>query len=275
MFEYQKILRTLLTRGYRVEDPYGPDEWWGPAVHISVNTRYHFPLCSVVNIPWLGIVLETLWTLSGEKNARWLKDRGVEVDTDTSGYVYSAEGFYMRKLQTPLGPVDQLQDFVENSRLRAPVTQVVTAWESTNASVSPDSVHHTTLYFTCDRHAVNLHVAQNKVNLFDEFPRCLARYGLIQSILAKLCHKQPGTLTYTISCPFVMTAKSDNSLSEEDQLRIVKELTLRQPALLPRVYVDREIDLMYDLELLMEEDTYTILNHFKLVDYVPYPDPVV
>jgi len=37
----------------------------------------------------------------------------------------------------------------------------------------------------------------------------------------------------------VMTAKSDNSLSEEDQLRIVKELTLRQPALLPRVYVDR------------------------------------
>ena len=85
-----------------------------------------------------------------------------------------------------------------------------------------------------------------------------------------------GSLAWTmvkffIFLPMPIEAKANGSMAEYDHIPGLHEQLAREPRALPRLEISPEIQHLDDVTALLEADTESLLQTFRLHDYDPHP----
>ena len=153
---------------------------------------------------------------------------------------------------------------------------VVSAWAPGNAQKSQLPPCHAFWVVnvqldTDGTERVCLHLTQRSCDVALGVPYNIAGYAFLLSLLAHMSGKRPGIFAHTLVDAHIYTAKADGSMDEYDHVPGLKAQLGREPRPLPRLTIDPGIRELDDIRGLLEADTETLLEKFRLDDYRPHP----
>ena len=161
-----------------------------------------FPLVTTKKVHFPAVAQELLWFLRGERNVRWLQERGVTIWdewADDDGDLGPIYGVQWRSWPTPGGGhVDQIAEVVRllreepNSR-----RMVVSAW---NVADLPDMALqpcHALFQFHVADERLSCQVYQRSADVFLGVPFNIASYALLTHMLAQQVELEVGDLVWT------------------------------------------------------------------------------
>jgi thymidylate synthase len=285
MKAYLDTVREVLETGTRKENRTGVDTLSTFNVNYEIDLSRGFPLLTTKAISWKNIVVENLWFLSGRRDIGLLRKHGCrfwDPWADQDGMVPSAYGNFWRRF-----PVhdeegraafnDQIA-WVLAELKRNPVSRrlVVSAWAPGNAQTSALPPCHCLFALNLQFHPdgaprLNLHLTQRSADVALGVPYNIAGYSLLLELFSHFAGIRPGIFGHTLIDAHVYTAKPDGSMAEYDHVPGLREQLTRVPRALPRLRVSDALRSLDDVEGLLGEDTETLLSHFELVGYDPYP----
>jgi thymidylate synthase len=102
-------------------------------------------------------------------------------------------------------------------------------------------------------------------------PYNIAGYAFLLELFGRFTGIRPGIFAHTLVDAHVYTAKADGSMAEYDHVPGLLEQLKRTPRPLPRLTIDPAIAKLDDIEPLLQADTATVMKHFVLTGYDPYP----
>lgn len=285
MKQYLDTVREVLEHGTRKENRTGIDTLSTFNINYEIDLDEGFPLLTTKEISWKNIVVENLWFLSGDTHIGLLEKHGCKFWdpwADADGRVPSAYGNFWRHF--PVHDADghaayndqvawvlsQLRDNPMSRRM------VVSAWAPGNAQNSKLPPCHAfwVVNVQLDRRGeprVCLHLTQRSCDVALGVPYNIAGYAFLLSLLAHLSDMRPGIFAHTLIDAHVYTAKADGTGSEYDHVPGLDEQLTRTPRALPRLTIDPSIRELDDIHGLLEADTDTLLERFRLDGYDPHP----
>jgi thymidylate synthase len=299
---YLDLVREVLTRGTRKPNRTGVDTLSTFNHNYEIDLRQGFPLLTTKEISWKNIVVENLWFLSGETNIGLLKKHGCKFWdpwADEDGRVPSAYGNFWRhfpvheerKAPHPGGGAgdsagqlerqpafnDQVAWVVEELK-RDPMSRrlVVTAWAPGNAQTSKLPPCHLLFVFNVQLDESGdpllcLHLTQRSADVALGVPYNIAGYALLLELFSRFVGIRAGIFAHTMIDAHVYTAKADGTMAEYDHVPGLKMQLERTPRARPHLAIDPSIRSLDDLRPLLEADTPTVMKHFVLSGYDPYP----
>ena len=119
-YQYKKLLKKILKRGYTYEDPKRKDI---NRIEISdYKLKYDlsegFPLLTTKKVHYKGIIAELLWFLNGDTNIKYLVDNGVNIwNKDAYNYYLQKVAQYNYsaiKRKDVSQPILSIKEFIEN-----------------------------------------------------------------------------------------------------------------------------------------------------------------
>ena len=117
-----------------------------------------------------------------------------------------------------------------------------------------------------------LHLTQRSADVALGVPYNIAGYALLLELFARFAGMRAGLFSHTLVDAHVYTSKPDGSMGEYDHVPGLMRQLEREPRPLPRLAIHPAIRGLDDLTpLLREADTDTIMKHFALTGYDPYP----
>ena len=165
--------------------------------------------------------------------------------------------------------MDQLKTNPMSRRL------VVTAWAPGNAQTSKLPPCHCLFIFNVqnagDGPTLNLHLTQRSCDIALGVPYNIAGYAFLLSLIGHITGIRPGIFAHTLVDAHAYTSKPDGSAAEFDHVPGLQEQLNRDPRPLPTLEIDPKIQSLGHIKGLLEEDTDTLLSHFQLSGYNPYP----
>jgi thymidylate synthase len=285
MKQYLDLARAVLTKGTRKPNRTGVDTLSTFNENYEIDLRDGFPLLTTKEISWKNIVVENLWFLSGEKHIGLLKKHGCKFWdpwADEAGFVPSAYGNFWRHFPVDGGDGhvadnDQIA-WVLGEMRKNPMSRrlVVSAWAPGNAQTSKLPPCHSIFMFNVQLDASGdpmlcLHLTQRSADVALGVPYNIAGYALILSLFGQMAGIRPGIFAHTLVDAHVYTAKPDGSMAEHDHVPGLREQLTRTPRPLPTLAIDPSIKELSDIKPLLEADTATVMKHFVLTGYEPYP----
>jgi thymidylate synthase len=283
--QYLDTVREVLEKGTRKENRTGVDTLSTFNINYEIDLDDGFPLLTTKEISWKNIVVENLWFLSGDTHIGLLKRHGCKFWdpwADADGRVPSAYGNFWRHF--PVHGANGRADFNDQiawvlSELRNnPMSRrmVVSAWAPGNAQTSKLPPCHAFWVVnvqlgTDGEPRVCLHLTQRSCDVALGVPYNIAGYAFLLSLLAHLCGMRPGILAHTLIDAHIYTAKADGSMAEYDHVPGLREQLARQPGPLPTLTIDPDIRELDDIRALLDADTETLLDKFRLRNYEPHP----
>ncbi|KAA3634164.1 MAG: thymidylate synthase [Proteobacteria bacterium] len=285
MKQYLDTVREVLERGTRKENRTGVDTISTFNVNYEIDLDEGFPLLTTKEISWKNIVVENLWFLSGDNHIGLLKKHGCKFWdpwADADGRVPSAYGNFWRHfpVHDPNGRatyndqvawvLSQLRDNPMSRRM------VVSAWAPGNAQSSQLPPCHAFWVVNVQHDdsgepRVCLHLTQRSCDVALGVPYNIAGYAFLLSLLSHLSGMRPWLFAHSLVDAHVYTAKADGSMAEYDHLPGLRQQLRRKPGPLPRLTIDPSIRDLDDIRGLLEADTDTLLEKFRLDDYRPHP----
>ncbi|GJL81440.1 MAG: thymidylate synthase [marine bacterium B5-7] len=285
MKQYLDTVSEVLSKGTRKENRTGVDTLSTFNINYEVNMDDGFPLLTTKEISWKNIVVENLWFLSGNTDIGLLKKHGCNFWNpwaDDQGLVPSAYGNFWRKfpVHSDTGTVafnDQVAWVL--SQLRSnPMSRrmVISAWAPGNAQQSKLPPCHAFWVVNVQNDdsgqpRVCLHLTQRSCDVALGVPYNIAGYAFLLHLLAHMSGMRPGIFAHTLIDAHIYTAKADGSMAEYNHVPGLEEQLTRTPRALPRLTIDSAITDLNDLTDLLNADTSTLLDTFRLADYDPYP----
>ncbi len=226
-----------------------------------------FPLVTTKKVHWKSIALELLWFLRGERNARWLQERGVTIwdewakaDGDL-GPVYGVQWRSWPKPSPddPGGHVDQIAEVVKQLKTNPDSRRIiVSAW---NVAALPEMALapcHAFFQFYVAPGAspsapgrLSCQLYQRSADIFLGVPFNIASYALLTHVLAQQCDLAPGEFIWTGGDCHIYA-------NHEEQVRTQLE---RTPYPFPTLAIKRRPPSIFDYAY---ED-------FEIVDYQHHP----
>ncbi len=285
MQAYLDIVREVLAKGTRKENRTGVDTISTFNINYEIDLSAGFPLLTTKEISWKNIVVENLWFLSGDTDIGLLKKHGCKFWdpwADEGGRVPSAYGNFWRSfpVHDQAGRAafnDQVAWVVEELR-RNPTSRrlVISAWAPGNAQTSKLPPCHCLYVLNVQMDGdgeprLCLHLTQRSCDVALGVPYNIAGYALLLELFGRFSRIRPGLFAHTLIDAHVYTAKPDGSMAEHDHVPGLKEQLTRSPRPLPRLRISDAIQRLDDLRPLLEADTDTVMKHFKLEGYDPYP----
>jgi thymidylate synthase len=282
---YLDLVRAVLERGTRKPNRTGVDTLSTFNENYEIDLRNGFPLLTTKEISWKNIVVENLWFLSGETHIGLLKKHGCKFWdpwADVNGRVPSAYGNFWRHfpVHDPNGAAshsDQLR-WVEAELRRNPMSRrlVVTAWAPGNAQSSALPPCHLLFMFNVQLDAngeptLCLHLTQRSADVALGVPYNIAGYAFLLELFARFSGIKAATFAHTLVDAHIYTKKPDGSMAEYDHVPGLLKQLERTPRALPRLAIDPAIRSLDDVRPLLDEDTETLMKHFVLTGYDPYP----
>jgi len=281
---YLDTVREVLDTGTRKENRTGVDTISTFNINYEIDLADGFPLLTTKKISWKNIVVENLWFLSGDRDIGLLKKHGCKFWdpwADENGLVPSAYGNFWRHF-----PVHEAGEASFNDQLtwvldemkRNPMSRrlVVTAWAPGNAQTSKLPPCHCLFMFNVQNHRdgtprLNLHLTQRSCDIGLGIPYNIAGYSFLIALFSHFTDIPPGIFGHTLVDAHIYTAKSDGSMAEYDHVPGLREQLSRSPRKLPRLHISPDVRSLADIEALLQEDTDTVMSHFELEGYDPYP----
>ena len=209
-----------------------------------------FPLLTTKRVPFRHVALELDWFLSGNTNAKWLEDRGVNIwkqwghpETREMGPIYGAQ---FRGRDDQLKEVISCLKFAPHSR-----RHVISLWNPEDLyDMALPPCHGIAIQFYVEHDGrLSLSMYQRSADVFLGLPFNIASYSLMLHYVAESVNRVPGRFLWF---------GGDIHLYSNHIEAAIEQLS-RNPRPFPQISIDGEFDLV---------PTY---ENVKLSGYDPHP----
>ena len=199
------------------------------------------------------VVAELVFFIRGERNTKYLKDRGVHIwdewanDSGDLGRIYGVQWRRWAKERGLFSDnFDQLAQVVEDLRHNRDSRRIIlTAWnpgELKQMALPP--CHMMVQFYVDGGRRLHAQMYQRSADLFIGVPYNIAEYALFVHLLARITGLLPGSLTHVIGDAHLYRNYLDQ----------VREMLSRAPSPEPRLRIRKELFDLSDLEKLEPDD---------------------
>jgi len=227
------------------------------------DLREGFPLVTTKKVHLKSVILELLWFLRGDGNARWLQERGVTIWDEWAapdGDLGPVYGVQWRSWPTPDGGhIDQIAEAVRQLRTNPDSRRIiVSAWNVADLPKMALMPCHAFFQFYVapaeaegGRGRLSCQLYQRSADIFLGVPFNIASYALLTHMLAQQCDLDVGDFVWT---------GGDCHLYSNHTEQVEQQLA-RTPYPYPELRLRRRPASIFDYEL---ED-------FEVLDYRHHP----
>ena len=257
---YEDLMRHVFTHGVAKGDRTGTGtkSVFGHQMRFDLNEG--FPLITTKKVFWKAVVLELLWFLRGDSNAKWLQDRGVTIWDEWAGPdgdLGPVYGVQWRSWPTPTpenpgGHIDQIAQVVQQLKSNPDSRRIiVSAWNVAELSKMALMPCHAFFQFYVAEGKLSCQLYQRSADIFLGVPFNIASYALLTHMLAQQCDLAVGDFIWTGGDCHIY-----NDHVEQSALQLSRE-----PFPYPDLLIKRKPESIFDYQL---ED-------FELLNYQHHP----
>jgi thymidylate synthase len=207
--QYEDFMRHVQTHGVFKADRTGTGTTSVFAHQMRFDLREGFPLVTTKKVHLKSIILELLWFLRGDGNARWLQERGVTIWDEWAkpdGDLGPVYGVQWRSWPTPDGGhIDQISEVVKQLKTNPDSRRIiVSAWNVADLSQMALMPCHAFFQFYVappqpgeQRGRLSCQLYQRSADIFLGVPFNIASYALLTHMLAQQCDLDVGDFVWT------------------------------------------------------------------------------
>ena len=207
--QYEDFMRHVFEHGVAKSDRTGTGtrSVFGHQMRFDLNEG--FPLVTTKKVHLKSIILELLWFLRGDGNARWLQERGVTIWDEWAapdGDLGPVYGVQWRSWPTPDGGhIDQIAEVVKQLKSNPDSRRIiVSAWNVAELSKMALLPCHAFFQFyvapgesPAAPGRLSCQLYQRSADIFLGVPFNIASYALLTHMLAQQCDLQVGDFVWT------------------------------------------------------------------------------
>ncbi len=200
--QYEDLMRHVQTHGVAKGDRTGTGtkSVFGHQMRFDLNEG--FPLVTTKKLFTKAIILELLWFLRGDSNARWLQERGVTIWDEwaaPNGDLGPVYGVQWRSWPTPDGGhIDQIAEVVGQLKSNPDSRRIiVSAWNVAELSKMALMPCHAFFQFYVAEGRLSCQLYQRSADIFLGVPFNIASYALLTHMLAQQCDLAVGDFIWT------------------------------------------------------------------------------
>ena len=261
--QYEDFMRHVRSHGVAKADRTGTGTTSVFGHQMRFDLREGFPLVTTKKVHLKSVILELLWFLRGEGNARWLQERGVTIWDEwaaADGDLGPVYGVQWRSWPTPDGGhIDQIADAVKQLETNPDSRRIiVSAW---NVAALPEMAlmpcHAFFQFYVAPaespsgRGRLSCQLYQRSADIFLGVPFNIASYALLTHMLAQQCDLDVGDFIWT---------GGDCHLYSNHREQVTLQLS-REPRPYPSLVIKRRPASIFEYAY---ED-------FEVVGYDPHP----
>ena len=207
--QYEDFMRHVHTHGVQKADRTGTGTRSVFGHQMRFDLSEGFPLVTTKKLFTKAIVLELLWFLRGDSNARWLQERGVTIWDEwaaPNGDLGPVYGVQWRSWPTPGGGhIDQIAEVVRQLKTNPDSRRIiVSAWNVAELSKMALLPCHAFFQFYVAPGAtpsaagkLSCQLYQRSADIFLGVPFNIASYALLTHMLAQQCNLEVGDFIWT------------------------------------------------------------------------------
>ncbi len=207
--QYEDFMRHVFEHGVSKTDRTGTGtrSVFGHQMRFDLNEG--FPLITTKKVFWKAVVLELLWFLRGDSNAKWLQERGVTIWDEWAGPdgdLGPVYGVQWRNWPTPDGGhIDQIAQVVQQLKANPDSRRIiVSAWNVADLPKMALQPCHAFFQFyvapgdtATARGKLSCQLYQRSADIFLGVPFNIASYALLTHMLAQQCDLDVGDFIWT------------------------------------------------------------------------------
>jgi thymidylate synthase len=248
--QYEDFMRHVHTHGVAKSDRTGTGTKSMFGHQMRFDLAEGFPLVTTKKVHLRSIILELLWFLRGDANARWLQERGVTIwnewadpDTGNLGPVY---GVQWRSWPTPDGGhVDQIAEVVRQLKTNPDSRRIiVSAWNVAELPKMALLPCHAFFQFYVANGKLSCQLYQRSADIFLGVPFNIASYALLTHMLAQQCDLAVGDFVWTGGDCHIYSNHREQvelQLSRQPYPYPVLNIRRRPPTIFDYAYEDFEV----------------------------------
>jgi thymidylate synthase len=200
--QYEDFMRHVYTHGTPKTDRTGTGTRSVFAHQMRFDLGEGFPLVTTKKVHLKSIVLELLWFLRGDGNARWLQERGVTIWNEWAGEdgdLGPVYGVQWRSWPTPEGGhIDQIAQLVQTLKTNPDSRRmIVSAWNVADLPKMALMPCHAFFQFYVAEGRLSCQLYQRSADIFLGVPFNIASYALLTHMLAQQCDLGVGDFIWT------------------------------------------------------------------------------
>lgn len=200
--QYEDFMRHVHTHGVMKSDRTGTGTRSVFGHQMRFDLREGFPLVTTKKVHVKSIVLELLWFLRGDGNARWLQERGVTIWDEWAkpdGDLGPVYGVQWRSWPKPDGGhVDQIAEVVKQLKTNPDSRRIiVSAWNVADIPRMALAPCHAFFQFYVAEGRLSCQLYQRSADIFLGVPFNIASYALLTHMLAQQCDLEVGDFIWT------------------------------------------------------------------------------
>ena len=207
--QYEDFMRHVRSHGVFKADRTGTGTTSVFGHQMRFDLREGFPLVTTKKVHLKSIILELLWFLRGDGNARWLQERGVTIWDEWAkpdGDLGPVYGVQWRSWPKPDGGhIDQIAEVVKQLKTNPDSRRIiVSAWNVADLSKMALMPCHAFFQFYVappqageKRGRLSCQLYQRSADIFLGVPFNIASYALLTHMLAQQCELDVGDFIWT------------------------------------------------------------------------------
>ena len=200
--QYEDFMRHVHQTGVPKGDRTGTGTHSVFGYQMRFDLNEGFPLVTTKKVHLKSIILELLWFLRGDGNARWLQERGVTIWDEWAkpdGSLGPVYGVQWRSWPTPGGGhIDQIAEVVKQLKTNPDSRRIiVSAWNVAELSQMALLPCHAFFQFHVAQGRLSCQLYQRSADVFLGVPFNIASYALLTHMLAQQCDLQLGDFIWT------------------------------------------------------------------------------
>jgi thymidylate synthase len=253
---YEDLMRHVFTQGVDKADRTGTGTRSVFGHQMRFDLSQGFPLITTKKVFMKAIVLELLWFLRGDSNAKWLQERGVTIWDEWAkpdGDLGPVYGVQWRSWPTPGGGhIDQIAEVVKQLKTNPDSRRIiVSAWNVAELSKMALMPCHAFFQLYVANGKLSCQLYQRSADIFLGVPFNIASYALLTHMLAQQCGLEVGEFIWT---------GGDCHIYSNHHEQVTLQLS-REPRPYPQLVIKRKPDSIFDYQY---ED-------FAVEGYDPHP----
>jgi thymidylate synthase len=200
--QYEDFMRLVHTTGVHKADRTGTGtrSVFGHQMRFDLNEG--FPLVTTKKVHLKSIILELLWFLRGDGNARWLQERGVTIWDEwaaPNGDLGPVYGVQWRNWPKPDGGhIDQIAEVAKQLKSNPDSRRIiVSAWNVAELPKMALMPCHALFQFYVAEGRLSCQLYQRSADIFLGVPFNIASYALLTHMLAQQCDLAVGDFIWT------------------------------------------------------------------------------